>query len=272
MADMLGSILSGATSGAGKGASVGSVIPGVGTAAGAIGGAIIGGVSSGMKQNQANNSQNIPLVDPLERARLASLEQIRKSISSGTDAMSKAGIQQQQNIGRSAQNAINKSTGGDVGSTVDALLKSQKSTQLGVNQLLAGNQNRLPYFDNAVSQMSSKIAQRKLELGLLNRSQILAENAQSRTDNNVSANALLATQGGTQTIAEGVGQVIPQLKDLITPNSNTDMANLSLPTKPAQQIQNIPAPTLADQLIPNTSTSPMNNFQVSPTIPIMPFN
>ena len=254
---MFGAISSGAASGAGMGATIGSIIPGVGTAVGAVGGAIIGGVGAGIKQNKANNAQDIPLVDPIERARLASLEQLRKSVSSGTDALTQQGISQQQNIGRSAQGAISKSTGGDVGSTVDALLRSQKSTQGGVNQLVAANQNRLPYFDNAVSQMGSRISQRKLELGLLDRSQAVAENAQARTDNNINSQALLATQGGTQTIPEGLSQVGEQLSTMIT-NKRNAVNPMELNT--VQQIPNIPAPEIAP-LSPTPSTyMPVNSL------------
>lgn len=204
---MFGAIASGAASGAGTGAAVGSALPGYGTAIGAAVGAVAGGIGAGVKQKKANEAQGIPVVDPAERARMAALEQTSKSLSSGSDVATKQGILQQKNIGRAAQNAISRSTGGDVGSTIDALLKSQKATQSGVNQAVAQSANRLPYFDNAASQLRTRMSQRRLELDLLNRSQKVAENAQARTDANVNAQALLATQGGTQTIPEGFGQV-----------------------------------------------------------------
>lgn len=216
MADgLFGSIASGAASGAGQGATLGSIIPGVGTAAGAIGGAIIGGAMGGAKQQRANQAQNIPLVDPMERARLAQLEQTRKAISSGTDVMTQQAIQQQQNVGKAAQSALARSTGGDVGSTVDALLKAQKATQGGINQAMAQNAQRLPYFQSAEGDLLSRIAQRKLELGLLNRAQKTAEAAQAQTNANINAQALLATQGGVQTIPQGFSQAGQQLQPLV---------------------------------------------------------
>lgn len=213
---------SGALSGAGKGSKigstvgsiVGSVIPGVGTAiGGAAGGAIgaqvgaaAGGVSAAIKQKKANQAQQIPFVDPMEAKRLAELEQTRRSISSGTDVLTRQGIQEQQNIGRSTQGAISRATGGDVGQTIDALLKAQRGTQAGVNNVMSQSAQRLPYFDSAAGQLTDKMAQRKLELALLKRDQAVAENAQARKEANLNANALIATEGGVQTIPEYTNQ------------------------------------------------------------------
>lgn len=214
MADgMFGSIASGAASGAGQGSAIGSLIPGIGTVAGAGVGALAGGISAGLKQKRSNESQQIPLVDPAEVARLAQLEQSRKSINAGTDAMTQLGIQQQQNVGRATQSGISKMTGGDVGGTIDALLKSQKATQGGQNNVIAQSGARLPYFENAQNGLLNRITQRKLELGLLDRSQRVAEAAQAQTDNNINANALLATQGGTQTIPEGIGEAASMINE-----------------------------------------------------------
>lgn len=219
MADgMFGAVASGAASGAGQGASVGSLIPGVGTAVGAGVGAIAGGIGSAVKQNKATQAQQIPLVDPLERARLASLEQTRKNVAGGTDVLTQQGIQQQQNIGKAAQTALSRSTGGDVGQTMNALLQSQKATQGGINQAVAGAQNRIPYLDSAQGNLLSRISDRKVQLQRLKRDQLTAENAQARTDANINTQALLATQGGLQTIPEGVAQAGQQLGALDTSN------------------------------------------------------
>jgi len=217
---MFGAIASGAGSGAGMGASVGSVIPGLGTAVGAAGGAIIGGVAAGIKNKKATDSQQIPLVDPLERARLAQLEQSRKNIMSGTDTLTQQSISQQQNIGKAAQTALSRVTGGDVGGTMDALLKSQKATQGGVNQAIGQSQTRLPYFDSAQGGLMSKISARKLQLQRLMRDQATAENAQARTDANVNSQALLATQGGIQTIPEGFGQLSDKIGGFLSGSGN----------------------------------------------------
>ena len=214
MADgqVFGSVISGATSGAGMGARVGSLFPGIGTAVGAGVGALAGGIMSGIQTNRAQQSQNIPVVDPMERARLSRLEQMSRSLSSGSDSLTQQNIRNQQNIGRAAQNAIARNTGGDVGGTLDALLRSQKATQGGVNQAVAQAAQRIPYFDSAAGQMASRIAQRRLELDLLNRGQDLASSTRARTVNNANAQALLATEGGTDTIAQGVQNAAPVLR------------------------------------------------------------
>ena len=76
---------SGALSGAGMGAKIGSLVPGVGTVAGAAVGGLAGAITGGTRQKQANKAQEIPLVDPSERARLAQLEQTRKNIPAVCD-------------------------------------------------------------------------------------------------------------------------------------------------------------------------------------------
>lgn len=200
----------GAVSGAGKGAAlggmIGSVVPGVGNAIGAAAGGVIGGavggISSGIKQNQANQAKEIGFTDPLEAVRLAQLEQTRKNILTGSNPVTQNKIEQIRNVGSAVQGGISRNTGGDVGATMDALLKAQKNTQTGVNNAVSEGQQNLPYFDNAVGTLAQRIAQRKLELQLLSRGQNLAENAQARKENNLNANALVGTNGQLPTTDE----------------------------------------------------------------------
>jgi hypothetical protein len=222
---MFGAVAGGAGSGAGMGASIGGLLApltgGLSVPVGAAVGAVAGGISGGVKQNKANEAQQIPLVDPLERARLAELAQMRKNISSGTDTLTQQGIQQQRNIGKAAQTALSRNTGGDVGQTMNALLQSQKATQGGVNQTIAQTQNRIPYFDSAQGSLMGRISDRKLQLARLFRDQKVAENAQARTDNNVNTQSLLATEGGTQTIPEG----LQGLKGMMGSNTNISVVD-----------------------------------------------
>jgi hypothetical protein len=249
--ETLGAIGTGAASGAGMGASIGSIVPGIGTAIGAAGGAILGGVTSGIKENKSQQSQGIPVVDPNERARLSRLEQLSKTMSSGSDALTQQNVRNQQNVGRAAQNAISKSTGGDVGGTLDALLRSQKATQVGVNQAVAQSAQRLPYFDSAAGQLGSRIAQRRLELDLLNRGQDLASSTRNRTTSNLNTQALLATQGGTQTIPEGMREAAPMVGQGV--NNIMDMIN---------QMRN----RSSQNVIEDTSENPIINSQNQSTI------
>jgi hypothetical protein len=200
----------GAISGGSKGLALGSnpallaATGGLSAPIGAAAGAIIGGVGSAVKQDKANKAQEVPLVDPLEMRRLARLEQTRKNILTGSDPVTRNRIDQARNQGAAVRGAISRNTGGDVSSTIDALLKSQKNTQASINQGVSAGQQRLPYFDNAAGVLTNKIANRKLQLGLLDRSQKMAENAQSRKEANLNANAFLGTDGGTQTFEQAL--------------------------------------------------------------------
>jgi len=207
--DSLMALGKGAVSGAGMGAQLGGMAGPQGAAIGAGAGAIIGGIGAVQKQNQADKAQQIPMVDPMERQRLAQLEQQRKALLAGTNAITQNQISEAKNIGAGVQSAVSRNTGGDVASTMDALLRAQKGTQQGVNQAVMSGRDRLPYFDSAAGNLMSRIAQRKLELQRLKRDQAVAENAQARTEANVNANAILGTQGGTATIQEGIGAILP---------------------------------------------------------------
>lgn len=247
----------GAISGAGKGAQLGSIIPGIGTAGGAAAGALFGGISAAVGQNKAVKSQDIPFVDPMDVKRRSELEQVRKSLSVGTDPATQLGIQTSESIARGAQNPIVRSTGGDIGATMEGLLKTGQNAQVGANQAIAEGQQRIPYFDSAYGTMVDAINQRKLELALLSRSQRTAESAQARTDNNVSANAILATQGGTQTIPEAVSGL-----DMNTPPWLQNLLN-KIRNKNQPQVQvgvsantNIPTEMNVGQEVPMQAVSP----------------
>ena len=270
MADGVGSAAAtGALAGAGKGAqlgaTIGSVVPGVGNAVGgvvgAVGGAIAGGIGSGKQAQAANQSQQVPLTDPLEAQRLNEINQIRKSISTGTNVQTQAGINQARSIGAQTQNQLVKATGGDVGGTVAALLKAQRGTQAASNQAIVQGQAQNPFFQNLQQQLLTRVSQRKLELGLLNRAQQTAQSAQGLKNATLSGNALLATQGeipsgGADIISgllskigqgggQGQGQVqaAPTLVDGTSPGllSGITAANQSVqPPAPIQGVPNIP--------------------------------
>lgn len=198
----------GAVSGGGKGLALGSnpaLLAATGGLSAPIGagiGAIVGGVSSGMKQNQADKASQLPVVDPLEAVRLAQLEQTRKNILTGSNPATQNKIQQIRNVGSAVQGGISRNTGGDVGATMDALLKAQKNTQAGVNNAVSEGQQNLPYFDSAVGTLSQRIAQRKADLWKINRDQMLAENAQSRKEANLNTNAMVGASGQLPSMEE----------------------------------------------------------------------
>jgi hypothetical protein len=214
--DEFATVGQGALAGAGKGALLGAnpllmgATGGLSPLIGAAGGALVGGISAGAKQKKANEAQKIPMVDPMEAARLTELNQIRKNLMAGTDAMTRQNIGDIGNQAATTMGAISRNTAGDVGGTLNALLKAQNSAQGAINQASVQGQQRLPYFENASNLLNTRLAQRRLELQLLKRSQALAENAQARKDANVSGNAILSSGvlDGIKLPSQG-GQVVP---------------------------------------------------------------
>jgi hypothetical protein len=176
------------------GAGVGSQT-GLGSAQGTQLGAGIGGLL-GSRVDRKKSEQATPgLVDPLEQARLAELSGIQKAISTGSDVVTQSNIDQVRNVGATVGQQLSRVTGGDVGGTISGLLKAQKQTQAGIGQAVAQSQQRLPFFQNMFQQLGTRVSQRKLELGLLNRSQSLAESAQSGKDATQNLLSFAATQG-----------------------------------------------------------------------------
>jgi len=217
----------GAMSGASTGAAIGTaLLPGPGTAIGAGIGALAGGTFAGIKQNKANKANDVPLTDPLEQIRMAQLEQLRKNALTGSNLATKGSIDQIRNAGAATQGAISRNTGGDVSSTIDALLRSGKNTQASVNNAAVAGQNRLPYFDSSVGTMLNRISQRRLELQLQQRDQALAENAQARKENNVNANAAISTLGNNAflrsngTTPNSFMQTPTQSQNILNPTAN----------------------------------------------------
>ena len=237
----------GALSGAGAGAQLGSMAGPQGAVIGAGLGAIVGGVGAGMKQNKANQAQQIPFADPLMTKRLAEIEQTRKNIMTASDPLSQRRLDEAKNVGASIQGAISRNTGGDVQSTIDALLKAQKNTQSAINQGIAETSTRLPYFDNASTILADKIAQRKADLQFMAQQQAMAENAQARKEANLNANAILGTQGGTQTIPESLTALLQLIKN-----------RQQQPATPISQVQPTPEPGMF--YTPGDTEIGTNNF------------
>lgn len=210
--------VSGATKGAKLGGMIGSAVPGIGNAVGAAAGGALGGIAGMVgglsKQNKSEQSQKIAMADPLEQSRMQELRQISKNISTGSDALTQNKLSEINKLGAQTQGAIAKVSGGDVGGTVQGLLQAQRGTQTGINQALS-DRGQLPYYQGLAQQLSSRMADRKLQLGLLDRAQKTAEYAQARKNANLNMMGLLAS--GAQGISGLIGQ--GQAPDLGTPSA-----------------------------------------------------
>lgn len=206
--------------GAAAGAAAGKFLGPKGAIIGAIGGALAGGVSGGLKANKARKAdQRIQAQDPRELARLAEINRIRKSIAAGTDPLTQQQIQQAKQTGASTQENISRVTGGNVGATVVGLTRAQRGTQAATNQALAQSQQRLPFFENMGQQLSTRISQRALEIGLLRRDQAMAENAAAKK-------AAGANIAGAIGAAGSMGGAIPKSVPEGSPGS-------SMPSQPS---------------------------------------
>lgn len=211
MADsVLGGIGGGAAKGASLGATLGSAIPGVGNAVGAVGGAIIGGISGGVKSKKAKDQQELaqgfvpPYQDPTQVERLAEIDQISKNIAAGTDPAALTALNQIAGQTAQTQSKLATVTGGNVGATVDALLKSQRAGGESANTAIASGQSRLPFFKGLGQDLANRIEQRNLELRLLNRAQNSAEAAQAQKENAINRNAVVASGIGVNEIGDAL--------------------------------------------------------------------
>lgn len=116
-----------------------------------------------------------PLTDAGQMSTLAMLKHKAATFAAGTGYTAEKALVEQQ--AAATRRAISQNSGGDVGMTISALAKSQMAASTGLNQVLAGAQERERYYMNTAIQQENMIAQRKLELQLLKHSQLKAKEA-----------------------------------------------------------------------------------------------
>ena len=208
----------GAGRGIGVGAKIGSAIaPGIGTligsGVGAVGGAIMGAGRENKKRKDREEIQALlpSQEDPTNSARMSEINQIAANIGAGTDSLTQTGLDDVARSTAGTQSKLVRATGGNVGGTVDALLKAQRAGGRQSNEVLGQAQTRLPFFQNLKQNISDNRSQRKLELQLLNKAQLSAENAQDKTTDNINREAAFATGEGAAGAADAAGRI----KDLV---------------------------------------------------------
>jgi hypothetical protein len=112
-------------------------------------------------------------VDPQQAAMLAELNQKRRSIETGADFQSAV---QQANAGQATANdAITKASGGDIGATMQGLLQAQQGAGAIKNQAIAQGQTQQQFYDNAAGQLQREMSARTLQLQMLESQQKRAE-------------------------------------------------------------------------------------------------
>lgn len=113
------------------------------------------------------------LVDPSQAAYLAELGQKRKSIETGADFAQ--GMQAINATNAGTNDAIVRSTGGDAGGTIQALLQSERVAGDAKNNVLAQGQQQQMQYSQMYQGMLDQIAVRKLQLQMQRSQQAQAE-------------------------------------------------------------------------------------------------
>lgn len=122
------------------------------------------------------------LVDPRQAAFLAELNQKRKALDTGADFG--VGMNQINGTQASANDAITKSTGGDVGATIQGLLSSERTADDGKNNIIAQGQGQQMQYNSMFNDLNNKISARSMQLQLLKSQQARAEWAQKKQSAN----------------------------------------------------------------------------------------
>lgn len=118
------------------------------------------------------------MVDPNQAAFLSELQQKRNALNTGSEYTSSLDAVNDKMA--QTQDVLAGNSGGDAGGTIAALLKSQQVANQGQGQILAQGQQSENAYNGLYNNLLDKMTQRKLELGLLDRAQNLAEWAQNK--------------------------------------------------------------------------------------------
>lgn len=178
------------------GSSVGGPAGGkIGQVAGEIVKGIAGQASAKKLKNQAE-SLFPQYEDPRQLARLAQLQQMQRSLETGTGAMTQAakGAAEQGMAGTQA--GIVRSTGGDVGSTIQGLLQSQRVGGENINAAFAKGQEAAMQMNPLIEALNKQISSRKMELQLAQSQRKDAQWAKMQQQVNQNLNAGLARAQG----------------------------------------------------------------------------
>lgn len=183
----------------------------IGSALGDKAGSILS-TTTGMLQNlqakkldQRAQSAMPSLIDPNQSSYLAELNQKRKSLETGSafaSANQAADTAQAQ-----ASNAIVNASGGDVGSTIQSLLQSQRAANDSKNNAIGQGQAQQLAVNNAYQDMLDQVSGRKLQLQMYNTQRLRALEAQKKTFANQNMNA------GISRLLSGIKPSQPQIDD-----------------------------------------------------------
>lgn len=210
-------------------------------------GTIVGigeGVGQMISANKAKKraADDMPeMVDPAQGAFLAELQQKKNALNTGSEYASSLDA-----IGDNmaqTQDTLAGNSGGDVGGTVSALLKSQMVANKGTGNMLAQGQQSEGMYTGLYGNLLDKVAQRKMELGLLGHAQNMAEWAQDKQAGmaNITAGAqqMMDFNGSDKKAftPSGVGDTTAAANNVINPSADTSESG------PIKGMANAPATT-----------------------------
>jgi hypothetical protein len=158
-----------------------------------------------MKLKNKAESAMPGFVDPNQSAFLAELAQKRKSIDTGSDVVAPINAIDATNAG--TNEAIVRSTGGDVGGTIQALLQSQGMANQAKNNALAQSQQRQAQYTQMYGALANRVEDRKLQLEMYRSQQARAEWAKMRqkANQNMMAGLGRAAQQDSSQQGDAVG-------------------------------------------------------------------
>jgi len=197
MPDVFGSAITGALGGAGTGARIGgSILPGVGTAVGAGVGGIIGAITGAGAAKNVNTAmervEDIPSVDPTETAFLDELRKEKRLIEAGLTPEFQVGKDLMLKAQASATNVATRFN--NPATALMFLENINRGFGTNVNKLIATiGAQRSGYLD-AIGELTSRIAQRKLDVEMYKTTQGLGMATQEFADTRM--NALMGTMMG----------------------------------------------------------------------------
>jgi hypothetical protein len=206
-------------------------IPKLAGSALSLGTGLIQNIQAGKLKKKADAAMP-ELVDPRQAAFLSELNQKRKAIDTGADFAT--GMNAINTTNAATNNAIVRSTGGDVGGTIQGLLQSQQVANAGSNNVLAQGQAQQMQYNSMFNDLNNKIAARQLQLEMYNSQQLRGEWAQKKQMANqnmmAGASSLISGMGG-KSQKSGIGSSMDSGPEKLTPNltppalsspSNTD--------------------------------------------------
>jgi hypothetical protein len=273
----------GSTIGGLAGGALGNILlPGIGGAIGSSLGSAIGGSigkngsqgeSKGSGSPQAGLSSGIGIlqnlqanklkrqadaampgfVDPNQSAFLAELAQKRKSIDTGADFA--AGMNTIDSTNAGTNDAIVRSTGGDVGGTIQALLQSQGMANQAKNNVLAQGQQQQMQYNQMYGSLLNRVEQRKLEIQMYRSQQARAEWAKKQQQANQNMMAGLG-RSAQQSSEQEIGALGSSSDQQGMDWTNPQGMNAEPMTNPSAQTpimtQGASAPTSVDLSVLNT--------------------